>query len=269
LAQSSFLSEQKDPAPSRSCFVVRSYARTDIGRFRQTNEDAHFRDDSLGLYVVGDGMGGHAAGEVASAEAVDAIHGMIRQGIATLGDSDEPMTEQKVRAACRLMERAIQAATYMVFAISQFEHDKSGMGTTITAALLRGDALVTGQVGDSRIYQIRDYSACQITEDHTLIAWQIKQGILSPEEARHSPHKNVITRAVGNRDYVQVDTSIVRVEQGDRYLLCSDGLHGYLQMDEIPDLVAIGGEQAVAALIDLANLRGGRDNITAVLVEVD
>lgn len=269
MAQLTPLSDEKDPAEKKVRSTVRSHARTDIGRFRQTNEDAHFRDDSLGLYIVADGMGGHAAGEVASAEAVDAIHGMIRRGIAALGDPAEPMTEQKARAACRLMEGAIQGATYMVFAISQFEHDKTGMGTTITAALLLGDALVIGQVGDSRVYQIREYSACQITEDHTLIAWQIKQGLLSPEEARHSPHKNVITRAVGNRDYVQVDTSIVRVERGDRYLLCSDGLHGYLHMEEIPDLVEIGGEQAVQAFIDLANLRGGRDNITAVLVEID
>ena len=269
LAHSPFLSDHKDPAQTLDRYRVRSYARTDIGRFRKSNEDAHFRDDSLGLYIVADGMGGHAAGEVASAEAVDAIHGMIRRGISALGDPDEPMTEQKARAACRLMEGAIQGATYMVFAISQFEHDKTGMGTTITAALLLGDALVLGQVGDSRIYQVRDYAACQITEDHTLIAWQIKQGLLSPEEARLSPHKNVITRAVGNRDYVQVDTSIVHVERGDRYLLCSDGLHGYLQVEEIPDLVEIGGDQAVQAFIDLANLRGGRDNITAVLVEID
>jgi protein phosphatase len=258
------------PAPRSSArFTVRSYARTDIGRYRQTNEDAHYRNDELGLYIVADGMGGHAAGEVASQEAVDAIYGMVKQGITSLGDLDEPMTEEKARAACRLMEGAIQGATYMVFAISQFEHDKSGMGTTITAALIVGDALVIGQVGDSRIYQVRGMSVQQITEDHTLIAWQVKQGILSPDEARFSPHKNVITRAVGNRDYVQVDTSIVKIEPGDRYLLCSDGLHGYLHTEEIPDLVDIGGENAVRAFIDMANLRGGRDNITAVLVEID
>lgn len=248
---------------------VQSFARTDIGRFRKTNEDAHFRDDLLGLYIVADGMGGHAAGEVASSEAVDAIYGMVKRGVAKLGDLNEPINDERARAACRLMEGAIQGATYMVFAISQFELDKTGMGTTITAALLVGDALVIGQVGDSRVYQVRGMNATQITEDHTLIAWQIKQGLLSPDEARTSPHKNVITRAVGNRDYVQVDTTVVPVEKGDRYLLCSDGLHGYLQMEEIPDLVDIGGQNAVQALIDLANLRGGRDNITAVLVEID
>jgi serine/threonine protein phosphatase PrpC len=262
--------DPKDPARQASeRFVVRSYARTDIGRYRQTNEDAHFRSDDLGLYIVADGMGGHAAGEVASAEAVDAIYGMVKRGIASVGDPDEPMSEEKARAACRLMEGSIQGATYMVFAISQFEHDKTGMGTTITAALFIGDALVIGQVGDSRIYQVRGVNVRQITEDHTLIAWQIKQGILSPDEARMSPHKNVITRAVGNRDYVQVDTSIIRVEPGDRYLLCSDGLHGYLHQEEIADLVDIGGDNAVRAFIDLANLRGGRDNITAVLLEVE
>jgi len=250
-------------------FDVSSYARTDIGRYRQTNEDAHFRNDDLGLYIVADGMGGHAAGEVASSEAVDAIYGMVKRGISAVGDLREPMSDEKARAACRLMEGAIQGATYMVFAISQFEHDKSGMGTTITAALVVGDSLVIGQVGDSRIYQVRGMNVRQITEDHTLIAWQIKQGILSADEARFSPHKNVITRAVGNRDYVQVDTSLVRVEPGDRYLLCSDGLHGYLQDEEIVDLVDIGGENAVRAFVDLANLRGGRDNITAVLVEID
>jgi serine/threonine protein phosphatase PrpC len=250
-------------------FAVHSFARTDIGRYRQTNEDAHYRNDELGLYIVADGMGGHAAGEVASAEAVDAVYGMVKGGLTAIGDLHQPMTEERARAACRLMERAIQNATYMIFAISQFEHDKTGMGTTITAALFVGDALVIGQVGDSRIYQMRAFRAIQITEDHTLIAWQIKQGLLSPDEARFSPHKNVITRAVGNRDYVQVDTSIVQVAAGDRYLLCSDGLHGYLQPEEIPDLVELGGESAVQAFIDLANMRGGRDNITAVLVEVD
>src|SRR5262249_53970936 len=119
------------------------------------------------------------------------------------------------------------AATYMVFAIAELEREKSGMGTTITAAMAVGGALVTGQVGDSRIYQIRGGTAVQITEDHTLIAWQIKQGLISVDEARTSPPRTVITRAVGNRDYVEVDTSVVSIEPGDRYLLCSDGLHGY------------------------------------------
>jgi protein phosphatase len=247
---------------------VRSWGRTDVGRHRKGNEDAYFRDDELRLYVVADGMGGHAAGEVASSEAVDTVHGMVKRGLSAIGDVAEPLTEARARAACRVLEGSIQAATYMVFAIAELERDKTGMGTTITAALMVGGSMVIGQVGDSRVYQIRDGLAQQVTEDHTLIAWQIKQGLISLDEARSSPHKNVITRAVGNRDYVEVDTSVIGVASGDRYLLCSDGLHGYLHDDEIPELCAGDGEEAVERFIQTANSRGGRDNITAVLVEI-
>jgi protein phosphatase len=139
--------------------------------------------------------------------------------------------------------------------------------TTITAMMSMETYMITAQVGDSRIYQIRGDIAQQLTEDHTLINWQLKQGIITEEEAKHSKHKNVITRAVGNRDYVQVDTSIVELYEGDRFLLCSDGLHGYLRIEEIPALTAAGGRESVRRLIDLANSRGGKDNITAILVE--
>jgi protein phosphatase len=131
-----------------------------------------------------------------------------------------------------------------------------------------GSALVTAQVGDSRIYRVRDHEAVQLTEDHTLINWQLKQGIITPDEARVSKQRNVITRAVGSRDYVQVDTTISEPELGDFFLICSDGLHGYLRTDEIPDIIAEGGDLSVRRLIELANARGGKDNITAIVVEV-
>ncbi|MCK6591468.1 MAG: serine/threonine-protein phosphatase [Polyangiaceae bacterium] len=248
--------------------AVRSFARTHVGRHRKENEDAFFRDDELRLYMVADGMGGHAAGEIASQEAVETVFGMVKRGLAELGDPDEPLDQERSRAACRMIEGAIQAATYMVFAMSELDRDKSGMGTTISTAVVIGSSLVIGQVGDSRIYRIRDDEALQITEDHTLIAWQIKQGIISPAEAKISPFKNVITRAVGNHDYVEVDTSVMDLLPGDRYLLCSDGLHGYLSLDEIPAVVGLGGDSAVERFIQMANERGGRDNITAVLVEL-
>jgi serine/threonine protein phosphatase PrpC len=236
---------------------------THVGRHRKSNEDAYFRDDDLRLWVVADGMGGHAAGEVASSEAVDAIHGMVKRG---LQNPAEALDEGRSQ---RLLEGAIQSATYMLVAIAEFERDKSGMGTTISAALMVNASLVVGQVGDSRIYQIHGGEVRQITEDHTLIAWQIKQGIISADEAKLSPHRNVITRAVGNRDYVEVDTQVVATQQGDRYLLCSDGLHGYIEdPSEIAEIAAMGGDRAVQRFIDLANERGGRDNITAVLVEI-
>ncbi len=247
---------------------MRSCARTDVGKHRKSNEDAFFHDDALGLYIVADGMGGHAAGEIASHEAVDTIHGMVKRGLAALEGIDGELDEAQARAACRIMEGAIQAATYLIFAMAELERDKIGMGTTISAALLLGRSLVTGQVGDSRIYQIRDSVALQLTEDHTLLAWQIKQGLLTPAEAAKATHKNVITRAVGNRDYVEVDTAVIPVQAGDRFLLCSDGLHGYLEDEEIPGIAALGSMEAVERFIDLANGRGGKDNITAVLVEI-
>jgi protein phosphatase len=248
---------------------VRSWGLSDMGRRRQTNEDAYMRDDQLGLYVVADGMGGHAAGEVASTEAVETIYGMVKRGLDSLGDKlVGDLTEEHARASCRLLEGAVQAATYIIFAMAELDRAKSGMGTTITALLALGNYAVTAQVGDSRIYQVRGDEAIQLTEDHTLISWEIKQGLITPEEAERSPHRNIITRAVGNRDYVQVDTGLVDLRPGDRYLLCSDGLHGYLQTEEIGGLCVGDGASVVRRLIEVANKRGGKDNITAVLVEV-
>ncbi len=253
------------PAPLRRT----GFGQTDLGRKRAMNEDAFFMDDQLGLYVVADGMGGHAAGEVASREAVDTLYGMVKRGVGSLRELVDPVAETDARAACRLMESAVQAATYFVFSIAEIDRAKSGMGTTISALLILGDYAVTAQVGDSRIYRVHGTSVEQLTEDHTLIAWQLKQGLITPQEAARSPHRNVITRAVGNREYVQVDTRRIPLTQGCRFLLCSDGLHGYLRDEDIPGIVRLGGATAVRRFIDLANERGGKDNITAVIVEID
>ncbi len=226
-------------------------------------------DDALGLYAVADGMGGHNAGEVASQEAIDTLHGMVKRGADLLDPLEQPDdTGESVRRAVRLLESAVQAATYMVYGIAQNDPEQQGMGTTLSALVLRNEIAITAQVGDSRIYLVRDGQASQLTEDHTLIAWQIKQGIISVEEAAHSPHKNVITRAVGSREYVQVDTHVFAVQPGDVFMLCSDGLHGYLRLEEIPPITDLGPRVAAKRFIDLANERGGRDNITAVIVEL-
>jgi protein phosphatase len=249
--------------------TLRSYGATNVGRKRVTNEDAFLVDDELGLYVVADGMGGHAAGEVASQEAVETIYGMVKQGLRALPQIVGELTNEHARSACRLFEGAVQAATYMVYALAELDKEKSGMGTTISALLALGEYAVTAQVGDSRIYQVREGKVTQITEDHTLIHWQMKQGLITAEEAKRSPHRNVITRAVGNRDYVEVDTGLVTLASGDRFLLCSDGLHGYLREDEISVVTFLGPEHSVKRFIEMANERGGKDNITAILVEVD
>jgi serine/threonine protein phosphatase PrpC len=246
---------------------MRSYGGTDIGRRRKANQDALFQDDTLGLWVVADGMGGHAAGEVASHESIDTVFGMVKRGKATL-DLDSAFSPEKGRAAARLLEGAVQAATYLVFAMAELDSEKAGMGTTVSAMMRFGDHLALAQVGDSRIYRVRGSQAEQLTEDHTLIAWQLKHGLITPEEAKVSRQRNVITRAVGNRDYVQVDTFVTLAELGDSYLLCSDGLHGYLSLPEVAEIAGLGGQAAVAQFIKVANDRGGKDNITALVVEV-
>jgi serine/threonine protein phosphatase PrpC len=259
---------EQNPATANN-FKRSGFGLTDVGRKRKSNEDAYFFDDQLGLYIVGDGMGGHAAGEIASQEAVETVYGVVKRGIPNLRPLVAPPDEAMVRAAFRVMESSIQAATYMVFSMAEMDRGKSGMGTTVSALLILGDFAITAQVGDSRIYRARGTNVEQLTEDHTLIAWQIKQGLITPLEAQRSPHRNVITRAVGNRDYVQVDTGLVELQKGDRFLLCSDGLHGYLKDEDVCPTVAIGQEGAVRRFIDLANERGGKDNITAILVEID
>ena len=258
-----------DPPPAPPPLRRTGIGLTDVGRRRSSNEDAYFLDDRLGLYVVADGMGGHAAGEVASQEAVETVYGMVKLGISELHELVDPVPEADARAACRLMESSVQAATYMVFGMAEMDRGKTGMGTTISALMVLGDYAITASVGDSRVYLIREDVCEQITEDHTLIAWQLKQGLITPAEAKKSPHRNVITRAVGNREYVQVDTRLISLKAGDRFLLCSDGLHGYLREKEVAPIVALKGDEAVKKFIALANERGGKDNITAILLEID
>lgn len=253
--------------PAKGPLTLRSFGASDVGRRRSINEDAFLCNDEVGLWIVADGMGGHAAGEVASRESIDTISGMVRRGKETI-DLGGEASEEKARAARRILEGAIQGATYLLFAMAELDRGKAGMGTTISAMMSFGQSVALAQVGDSRIYRARGGQALQLTEDHTLIAWQLKQGLITTDEARVSKQRNVITRAVGSRDYVQVDTSVWETEAGDRYMLCSDGLHTYVQLNEINEILQRDGEAAVTELIELSNARGGKDNITAIVVEV-
>jgi serine/threonine protein phosphatase PrpC len=245
----------------------RSHGQSDAGRKRKLNEDAWQCDDNLGLFVVADGVGGHAKGEVASQEAVEQIHGFVRQGRATVEHFANHRGPENQLAVRRLMESAVQSACYMIFGMAELDPSQKGMSTTISALLLCGDYGVTAQVGDSRIYRIRDHVGAQLTEDHTLINYKIKQGLITEAESKTMKGKNVITRAVGHKDYVEVDTREIDVKAGDRYLLCSDGLHGYLQEGELEQVMDGGPpEKAPERFITLANDRGGKDNITVVVV---
>jgi protein phosphatase len=223
-------------------------------------------------------MGGHSAGEVASHQAIETLHNMVMREREALAELEElpklvepegsSLPPTAMRRAHRILESAVQNATYMVFGMAEADPTRKGMGTTLSALFVRGEFAFTAQVGDSRVYHIRHGRAQQITEDHTLIAWQLKQGLITPDEARASTKKNVITRAVGSREYVQVDTGCVAIEAGDTFLLCSDGVHGYLEAAEIADVMALGAARAPLRLAELANERGGRDNITSVAVEL-
>ena len=248
---------------------IESCALTDVGRRRKSNEDAFGFDEELGLYVVADGMGGHAAGEVASREAVDTVLAMVRRQRECLVAVDHgDRSPDALRKVQRTIESAIQAATYIVYALGETDPEQRGMGTTLSTLVVLEGLAITGQVGDSRIYQARGGQIRRLTEDHTLVAWQVKQGLISEAEAERSPHRNVITRAVGSRDYVQVDTQVVDAVAGDSFLLCSDGLHGYVEDHEIAPVLSLGPAKAVRHFIDTANARGGRDNITAIAISL-
>ncbi len=250
-----------------------SGALTDTGRRRAHNEDSYFADDALGFYVVADGVGGRAKGEVASMEAVELLQSWVLRAqhelTALFADVQAGDTEARWEIR-RLLESGVQSACYMIFGMAELDPDKRGMSTTISALLVGPGNAYAAHVGDSRVYRIRRGEVLQVTEDHTMINYKLKHGLITPEEAEHAKGKNVITRAVGHKDHVQIDTVDVDTECGDRFLLCSDGLHGYFENDsEVDDLVGTGSlGTCVYAAIALANGRGGKDNITAVLVEV-
>jgi protein phosphatase len=250
-----------------------SVGLSDVGRKRTVNEDAMHRDDRMSFYVVADGVGGRSKGEIASQETVDQLRMWMRDASSDLErlvalcerGQREPVWEIR-----KLLENGVQSACWMVFGMAQLDPEMRGMSTTCSALLIRGGYAFAAHVGDSRVYRKRGRSIIQLTEDHTLINYKRKAGLITAEEAARSPGKNLITRAVGHKDYVQVDTADIDVEPGDRFLLCSDGLHRYLRDDqEVADLIGSDSIQTSAhAAIALANQRGGKDNITAVVVEV-
>lgn len=227
----------------------------------------------MGFYVVADGVGGHNRGEVASREAVEQLRSWVSGAWGELtrliGQVAAGDTEQ-IWQVRRLLENGVQSACYMVFGMAQLDPEKKGMSTTLSALLIGGGVAFAAHVGDSRVYRVRGSSVLQLTEDHTLINYKIKQGLMTRGEAERAVGKNVITRAVGHKDYVQVDTADIDVELHDRFILCSDGLHTYLQDDsEVAQLMADGPiEEGAEASIALANQRGGKDNITTVVIEV-
>ena len=241
---------------------------SDVGMRRDHNEDSYCINPDYNLYIVCDGMGGHAAGEVASRIAVDTVEKFT---LATSNDEDITWPfefDETLSLNANRIRTAIRLANQNLIAHIQERKEFKGMGTTIVCSIVSGDQVSIGHVGDSRIYLLRSGEIKQMTRDHSWIDEQLKQGILTPEEARKHPLRNVITRALGSKDDVIVDVMDARLQAGDVMLLCSDGLTGMLKDEEIRDLVNKNDgdlNAACKALIDQANAEGGDDNVTVIL----
>ena len=250
--------------------ALTAFGLTDVGRKRKHNEDAYLLDAERGLFVVADGMGGHAAGEVASRLTVESIQEFI-SGTEDDHDNTWPFGyNNRYSVDGNRLSTAVERANEKVMRAVVNRPELKGMGTTVVAALFDEKRVTLVHVGDSRAYLLRDAELRRLTDDHSWVQEQVNAGILSEEEARSHPLKNVVTRALGGGAHVAVDLIEIPVGDGDRYLLCSDGLTGMVSDDEIHDALASPRslEQVVRGLIDLANERGGVDNITAITVEV-
>ncbi len=234
--------------------------RTDVGVVRSGNEDSYLMIPDHGVFIVADGMGGHAAGEVASEMAVRIVAQAL-EGVAGRPDPE----------AAEIIKKSIVDANGQIFQRTLVEQDKRGMGTTATAMVINGPRYLIGQVGDSRAYVLRDEDLLQITKDHSYVQEQVDAGYLTPDQARTHPYSNVITRCVGANSHVAPDIYVGALRGGDVYLLASDGLTGMLEDDDLHALMRAGKSPAelVDALIAEGNRRGGLDNITVIIVRID
>ncbi len=248
--------------------IVQVAARTDVGCIRANNEDNFGYDPRHGIYVVCDGMGGQAAGEVASKVCVDTVLRFFRD----LGRNSEPSrSASMVNGASEragLLIKAIQSANQAVHAAAERNPDYAGMGTTVVAALVSGEFLSIAHVGDSRIYRVRDGEIEQLTRDHSLVMDQLRLGLMTPAEARSSNLQNIITRALGSEPEVEVDLDDLMARAGDVLVLCTDGLTRHVPDDAIAEAVSKHRDlnQACALLIEAARDGGGEDNITCILL---
>jgi protein phosphatase len=250
---------------------VRFAGESNVGMKRAHNEDSFYLPESERLAIVADGMGGHASGEVASRMAVETISGFFK---AT--QEEQQLTwpfkmDKGHRYDVNRMVTAIKLANLKIHEQAQKDPRCHGMGTTVVSALFLDDALVVGHVGDSRLYRRRDGAFEQITEDHSLLNDYIKMKHLSPEEIAAFPHKNVIVRALGMKDTVQVDVHVDAPRLGDVYLICSDGLSGMIKDEDMAEIAAGERDLDVVCerLITTANKNGGLDNITVVAVRLE
>jgi protein phosphatase len=245
-------------------------AKTDTGMVRSQNEDTIAFSPEHGIAILADGMGGYNAGEVASGIATAVLKQSLEEGLDRLQNQSDMLTKRS-RQIQHLMVESIHRANASILEAARLESQYKGMGTTLVAALFDHDKVAVAHVGDSRAYRFRQGELTQITRDHSLLQEQIDAGLISPEWARFSQHKNLVTRAVGVDHEIEVEIHEHSTEPGDIYLLCSDGLSDMLATEEISDILTglePDLESACAVLVQQANDNGGHDNISVVLIRV-
>ena len=249
---------------------------TDVGMVREHNEDSGYVDPESMFFIVADGMGGHAAGEVASAMAVEYVSKSLNEHRAEIVAFANAPSEQGRRDLVQMIQDAVLAAHQAVFQRGNDEIEKHGMGTTLDVLVVAGAEAFVAHVGDSRAYLLRDGRASQITTDHTVAEVLVIEGKLTAEEAQVSPLRTILVNALGVSADVGVEMAHLQLHVGDRLLLCSDGLHDYFVTEEEVN-TRLGSEngaplpprlEALTAMVDLAKERGGHDNITGILIDV-
>ncbi len=246
-------------------FNVKIHGHSDVGLSRDHNEDDFICEQDMSLAILADGMGGHNAGEVASQIAVQQVCSALKAVLRPEFELDSDIQYKDI------VRDAVELANTEIHEHSLEHPECAGMGTTLVSTLIRDDKIMLANVGDSRIYRLRDKKLEQLTNDHSLVQELVENGYLSAEEANLSVSKNLITRALGIGAEVEVDVFVHEIKEGDLYLLCSDGLSDLVRDEEIEgSLVEYDGEliNSAKALIGLANTNGGTDNITVILVSV-
>src|SRR5262252_1108146 len=258
------------PQDEASRVKLEAWLVTDVGVVREHNEDSAYMEPANGFFIVADGMGGHAAGEVASAMAVDTVRKTLEAARKDIETFKRSPTDAGRRGIVQLLQSAVLSAHQAVFQRGQHEADKAGMGTTLDVVLIAGPEAFVAHVGDSRTYLVRDGRSSQITTDHTVAEVLVIEGKLTIEEAQVSPLRTILVNAIGVSADVGVEMAHVTLKRGDRLLLCSDGLHDYFPIEEeiAQKMSAEAPGTALKDMVELAKTRGGHDNITGVAVQV-
>jgi len=243
---------------------------TDVGLLRDHNEDAIASDVTMGFVILADGMGGYKAGEVASEMAVLSITVDLKEAMINDRSNLEAVGFKK-QSESQLIIDAVKQANEVIYHVSQTQSQCAGMGTTLVVGLFTNNKLLVGHIGDSRMYRLRGQVLTQITEDHSLLQEQIKLGLITPEQARFSANRNLVTRALGTDPEVELELNEYDVALEDVYLLCSDGLSDMVDDSIIQAALnehSFSLTKAAEVLVQLANDNGGKDNISVILVKV-